>query len=173
MRVLARGCCLIACGVFPAFAARNMQSKTAVPRMPGFVIQGRPFVGRALLARGKLVVSGNRFLDFHIDVQSEDNEGIEWLDCKRARKAWQAWTEQLKQEVARLQAALSNVQLEHAPVDCNFDKAYLCWNCKQPFRHRTECRCGKCLQAYYCCRDCQRAHWKRGHKHTCTDAAAG
>ncbi len=33
-------------------------------------------------------------------------------------------------------------------------------------------RCGRC-EARYCCRECQAAHWKAGHKRECGDAGSG
>ncbi|GLC43621.1 hypothetical protein PLESTM_001496700 [Pleodorina starrii] len=36
--------------------------------------------------------------------------------------------------------------------------------------------CGRCGAAWYCCRDCQTAHWRAGHRAECgggTVAAAG
>ncbi|KAG2483385.1 hypothetical protein HYH03_017737 [Edaphochlamys debaryana] len=34
-------------------------------------------------------------------------------------------------------------------------------------------RCGRCGQASYCCRDCQTAHWKAGHKEACGGSSGG
>lgn len=36
----------------------------------------------------------------------------------------------------------------------------------------TEWRCGRCLKAFYCCRDHQLVHWKR-HRAECVPAAQG
>ncbi|KAG2486781.1 hypothetical protein HYH03_014580 [Edaphochlamys debaryana] len=32
-------------------------------------------------------------------------------------------------------------------------------------------QCGRCGQASYCCRDCQTAHWRAGHKEACSGGA--
>ncbi|KAG2492585.1 hypothetical protein HYH03_009246 [Edaphochlamys debaryana] len=34
-------------------------------------------------------------------------------------------------------------------------------------------RCGRCGQASYCCRDCQTAHWRSGHKEACGGGSGG
>ena len=54
---------------------------------------------------------------------------------------------------------------------------YVCWYCKAVARGAsmeavrapsTPCKkCARCHEAQYCSTDCQRAHWKKGHKRTC------
>jgi len=41
-------------------------------------------------------------------------------------------------------------------------------NCDKPAPQHL---CGRCRKVYYCSRDCQLAHWKKGHKKTCVPAA--
>ena len=54
---------------------------------------------------------------------------------------------------------------------------YVCWYCKKVATGAsmeevrapsTPCKkCARCHEAQYCSMDCQRAHWKKGHKRTC------
>jgi hypothetical protein len=50
----------------------------------------------------------------------------------------------------------------------------LCWNCgtKRPNSGEPLKTCGRCHQARYCSVQCQRAHWRNGHKDFCTPTAA-
>ena len=51
----------------------------------------------------------------------------------------------------------------------DFMKARLCCgNCKKKRSYDNKfLRCGRCRKVYYCDRNCQKLHWKKGHKHRC------
>ena len=41
-----------------------------------------------------------------------------------------------------------------------------CWQCGTAFNPHLK-KCGRCEKAYYCSKDCQKKHWKSGHKRNC------
>ena len=41
-----------------------------------------------------------------------------------------------------------------------------CWQCGTAFNPHLK-KCGRCGKAYYCSKNCQKKHWKSGHKRNC------
>ena len=50
------------------------------------------------------------------------------------------------------------------------DVSRVCAYCKSILPLSEPLKCSQCKAAYYCGRDCQLQHWKRGHKWDCMDA---
>jgi len=59
------------------------------------------------------------------------------------------------------------------PVDDKGARGDACAHCHKPAAKTAKERllCGKCLQAAYCSQECQKAHWKAGHKVECQPPA--
>ena len=49
----------------------------------------------------------------------------------------------------------------------------ICENCGDKSAPTQLRACGKCYLLYYCSRQCQRAHWLSGHRHSCCNPEAG
>ena len=48
------------------------------------------------------------------------------------------------------------------------DKTRVCCGCTRVFcRAKNMAKCGRCKISYYCSRECQKSHWKSGHKEFC------
>ena len=50
------------------------------------------------------------------------------------------------------------------------ENIYECANCKEKLK--TLMSCAKCKKVRYCCRECQVADWKAGHKQLCLQLEA-
>jgi TPR repeat protein len=84
--------------------------------------------------------------------QVDDGEAVAWY--RKAAKAGDAdAVNHLKTYYDRLAS--------RPPLQANGQ----CWLCA--VRGDKLKKCSSCGVAMYCCRECQTAHWKRGHKHTC------
>lgn len=142
--------------------------------MPGFVVGGRTFLGRALLVRGvELTCRGQRLyhlLDYHMDVQPEDYAGIEFLNFKEARRERKQWAKLVKKAGEELQGTMNApVEIITNPLVTSYSKLPVCWSCKGQCSARRVC--SQCKVACYCSRQCQRAHWGK-HKHGCNPVEA-
>lgn len=152
---------------FYIYAAHQIQDGDEAPRIPGFTLHGRTFLGRALLVRGvELMSIGERLchlLDYHMDVQPDDYAGVQFLSFKEARKARKDWAQQIEQASSELQATVP-VDITTLPLNSPYAKHATCWSCKGPCPARK--KCANCETAYYCSKQCQRAHWPT-HKAEC------
>lgn len=126
--------------------------------------------GRALLARGvELICLGRQLkhkLDYHVNVQPEDYASVQFLSFGETRKARRQWAKTFKQTVKELKAA-NDMHVVANPLSTNFAPLPTCWNCKQQCPSAR--KCGGCNTAFYCSKECQRAHWEV-HKPSCPRA---
>ena len=69
--------------------------------------------------------------------------------------------------------ASQNVVAAFAPPQQKFDfdpRVETCKACDTSDARLS--RCARCEAVFYCSVECQRAHWKAGHKHECKPAVA-
>lgn len=66
------------------------------------------------------------------------------------------WSEQIKKKVTDIQKILDTDTMD-AAVRCSY--------CSQ--RSLNLLRCSRCKEMYYCSRECQRGHWREGHRDHC------
>jgi hypothetical protein len=55
-------------------------------------------------------------------------------------------------------------------VEADIIPSRVCANCDKPAAgpdDRTFKRCGRCKLVWYCCKTCQKKHWRKEHKHVC------
>ena len=103
------------------------------------------------------------------DFESVKEPGIEALhDCKNLPEAMQWLRLAAKQNAmdGLAKTALEEIEahIRHICQGCNKMRDEGCDD--KPYQPYTK-RCSKCQSAFYCSRECQMAHWKRSHKHTC------
>lgn len=140
---------------------------TEICKEPGFMVWGRPFVGRGLIVRGVEVASPGpklHLFDKWEDVRDEDCANIVWLGTKAAVTARLEYA-------ARVHSEADELIREHGPTTVlgtitmvHTKKKATCWGCGQQESARHHC--GRCKIAYYCTEECQRRHWPE-HRHTC------
>ena len=81
-----------------------------------------------------------------------------FTSSRKARRKYKEQIVTLKEEICTLQKELRENKVK------KLKSARFCSYCRS--RNSDWKRCGRCLNAYYCSVDCQRAHWKK-HKHDC------
>ncbi|XP_045617553.2 enolase-phosphatase E1 isoform X2 [Procambarus clarkii] len=89
--------------------------------------------------------------------KQEENEDAEQENCQRRKLL-------LKEEPAAFLPDLRRPSFRMEEVDDHQEPEIgMCANCG----FLAKLRCANCRQAFYCKRECQREHWKNGHKDQC------
>ena len=141
-------------------------------KAPGFLIEGRPFVGCGVILRGvETVCPGllSRLIDRHEDLALQEGaDKVTWRSVKgidgergRYKDEMQARKGLLKEEGQPELIVLSR-NMDALPLPC--EKAATCFCCGK--RRAALSKCSLCLDAYYCDDACQLKHW-RVHKPLC------
>ncbi|GFR44989.1 hypothetical protein Agub_g6298 [Astrephomene gubernaculifera] len=86
-----------------------------------------------------------------------------WLDCTARAERELPRPEGAEQPPEQAVLAAAEVMLT------DYLKGRVCFQCSVPSTRMQ--RCSRCMQARYCSRECQTAHWRTGHKQQCGAAA--
>ncbi|PNH02722.1 hypothetical protein TSOC_011274 [Tetrabaena socialis] len=147
-------------------------SDSYAPKEPGFSLFGRPFVGRALVIRGRELRSQQDHLfDEWTTVLEEDLATLRWLSVGDARVARHQHGASASASASHMLAAQ-----DRRTILCGntsvlpTDRHATCWACAR--RGIARHKCGVCKAAYYCSKDCQTRHWP-DHRLACALPAEG